>query len=240
MALFWSNIDWFPTLATTVGMMVAFLFTAVQGGSENGGALGRVLKPALWSNWTLAVLAAVGVALVGAAATFDDDGLFGEVTAAWVQAVGSIAAIGAAIWIEQGSQRRAREDRLQQRRVAIRQRGMATAMAQSAFKHAAADVGEMPLSMEPQPFPERGHQALVIARELLEVLLNHPSDLSEDMLTALATCRRIVARVEGTVPAGLTIPTEEARNFVVEQLKAQEEAIKYYRSKVPDWGELVD
>jgi hypothetical protein len=49
-------------------------------------------------------MAAVG--LVAGAAGADDKGWFGEVTAAWIQAVGSVAAIMAAIVIDQGSARR--------------------------------------------------------------------------------------------------------------------------------------
>jgi hypothetical protein len=52
---------------------------------------------------------AVGVLLGGAFAS-DPNGVFGQTVAAWVQAVGSIAAIIAAIWIAQGANRQSRED----------------------------------------------------------------------------------------------------------------------------------
>lgn len=47
--------------------------------------------------------------LLGGAVSSDDQGLFGPVVAAWVQAVGSIAAISAAIWIAGAEARRARK-----------------------------------------------------------------------------------------------------------------------------------
>lgn len=54
--------------------------------------------------WLQSPKGTVGVAAVLAAAfalggAIAEDGLFGQVTAAWVQAIGSIAAISAAIWI---------------------------------------------------------------------------------------------------------------------------------------------
>jgi hypothetical protein len=61
--------------------------------------------------WPL--LAGIGViaavALFAGAVVHDPQGLFGQVSAAWLQAVGSVAAILAAIAIDQGSARRQRE-----------------------------------------------------------------------------------------------------------------------------------
>ncbi len=48
------------------------------------------------------------VALVVGAASADSNGWFGEITAAWIQAVGSVAAIIGAILIDQGAARRQR------------------------------------------------------------------------------------------------------------------------------------
>ena len=62
-------------------------------------------------HWPLLAAAALmgGVALVGGAVQHDPLGWFGQVTAAWVQALGSVVAIIAAIVIDQGSARRQRE-----------------------------------------------------------------------------------------------------------------------------------
>jgi hypothetical protein len=58
----------------------------------------------------LAVFTAA-LGLIAKAATSATDGLFGETTAAWIQAVGSVAAIIGAIWVDQGAARRLRQDR---------------------------------------------------------------------------------------------------------------------------------
>jgi hypothetical protein len=60
--------------------------------------------------------------LVAGAAWADRDGFFGAITAAWIQAVGSIAAIAAAIWIDRGEARRAREAVLRAEQEAISSR----------------------------------------------------------------------------------------------------------------------
>jgi hypothetical protein len=68
---------------------------------------------------------ALGVFLIGGAVGSDEHGLFGEITAAWVQGVGTIAAIAAAIWISQSEARRLRLDGEASRRAAVLERVVA-------------------------------------------------------------------------------------------------------------------
>jgi RNase P protein component len=60
----------------------------------------------------------IGAFLLGGAAAIDEDGLFGQTFAAWVQAIGSVAAIASAVWIS-------KEDRKATRREAIRREAQA-------------------------------------------------------------------------------------------------------------------
>lgn len=73
---------------------------------------------ATWVIWVIATT----VALISAAGAHDSAGFFGQTTAAWAQGLGSIIAIAAAIWIDQGAARRLRDDRTRERLDAVASR----------------------------------------------------------------------------------------------------------------------
>lgn len=82
------------------------------------------------SSWTSAqrAIALIGIIVASSAlwlllvAGHDPDGLFGQASAAWAQAIGSVGAILAAIVIDQGSSRRERVERAERAEQALRTR----------------------------------------------------------------------------------------------------------------------
>lgn len=105
---FWSAIDWSATALCAVAVPVATTF--ILGAGSDGKA--RKFLQQAWMRGGPSN-AAIGAFLFAAlmiqvVAIHDEDGWFGQATAAWVQAVGSIAAIAGASWIA-GAQAR-RED----------------------------------------------------------------------------------------------------------------------------------
>jgi hypothetical protein len=106
----WSTLDWSATALLVLTAPFAALLTAA---AAREGAARRVVVDA-WDRVGPAEMA-LGLFLYAVlfiqVVALHEGGWFGQSMAAWVQAFGSIAAIGAAIWVDQGAARRSRHDR---------------------------------------------------------------------------------------------------------------------------------
>lgn len=119
------NIDWIATLGATGFMLFVSVIGAVLlslkwdltvvdlvSASSRRSFLPRIVGFG-WLKVSIFFVAQVGVGLIFAASAQDPNGLYGQSTAAWVQAAGSVGAILAAIVVDQGSTRRLRRERSQ-------------------------------------------------------------------------------------------------------------------------------
>jgi hypothetical protein len=70
-------------------------------------------------NWLLWIKVAAGVLVVALILAYVISGPYGQTVAAWVQAIGSIAAIGGAAWLAQGQVRQSRIDDMEETRAFI-------------------------------------------------------------------------------------------------------------------------
>lgn len=147
-----SDVDWASTLSAGFLMLFATAALALALSLRWDGTVFNLetgkrrpsLKPRVAGSyrllWLLLFIATVGVGLVAEAAAQDEDGLYGQTGAAWMQAAGSVVAIVAAIIVDQGASRRFRQDRMVREQAMSARRAGAIAQAAEALENAAAEL----------------------------------------------------------------------------------------------------
>lgn len=142
---------------------------------------------------------------------------------AWVQAVGSVAAIAAAIWIDQGAARRLRAERSDLAKQAIATRLSLIDEASESVRAAIARVREADMTMDPSiPSPER--RRMEAARGALDYFLATPSEVDPKLVGRLLLAREYInlaLQRSGEILAN----SKETRHLVIVVLSEQLEAL---------------
>jgi hypothetical protein len=201
------KIDWsataLGTLATPLGVLL------VSAGCFRGRARNFVLS---WFQGrtlpeTAAVSGVLAVTVVSVVALHDEDGWFGQSTAAWIQAIGSIAAIAAAVWIDQGTARRQATAREAEGRAAIGARLDAVMNCVMCLEQLAGLLREW----EPEPnhtwsITPVGFEEAMSAEEVLRFYLQHQGTEIDALLVAtMARAHQTMQSVTGRFKASMPI-----------------------------------
>ena len=192
----WSNIDWGATLwlALFPPLLLAAMTLDVLERWRRAGWTTHLLIVAC------VIAAAALVATIGQQAK---DGPFGQTTAAWVQAVGSVMAIIGAIWIDQGSARRqagalqAEQERGEKERdAALTARRQALLECRAALAILSTDLTRAtPVGVPLKPPLELSEfvvRRLKSAQVAVSYYLITPGAIPHNMLSALAGARQLV------------------------------------------------
>jgi hypothetical protein len=163
----------------------------------------------------IAVGAAVSTALIVGAAVHDEDGLFGANTAAWAQAVGSVAAIVAAIAIDQGTARRARRavkdaerDARDARRMAIRRCVTVLNGVISQFKRSVLDDGRT-YSIAPEHV-----RAIRTAQQVISHFVERGSNDDAHLVATLLTVEAVLQKTAGEI-APFNTPADRTKQLAL-------------------------
>ncbi|MBJ7412510.1 MAG: hypothetical protein JHD15_19425 [Phenylobacterium sp.] len=107
----WDQIDWSATALAAVAYPLGLILLVVLALPD--AAQVRVLHWAAKRSPTRHVSVALGLSIlmVSVVAVHDPNGWFGQSTAAWVQAFGSVGAILVAVWVDRAASERLRKDR---------------------------------------------------------------------------------------------------------------------------------
>jgi hypothetical protein len=153
-----------------------------------------------------------GLFLVVAGAVSDPDGIFGSNTAAWVQGVGSIAAIVAAIIIDQGAARRLRQQ--QSEEVAARHDAIVMAIAHCRTSTAAAAQEANVLSLEgvyQGAISAATYRSVKAAWSALHYHLSQNGAINARLLAALTLTKERMDEAVTALEAGRSVRSTEEK-----------------------------
>ena len=137
-------------------------------------------------------------------------------TAAWVQALGSVAAIAAAIWIDQGSARRLRQDSKAAEKRTSARRLAAIVDASSALKLTANEFRARTVAInETAALSHASYRRLRGAKAVLDYHLRQATELDNNVLAGLALAAEAYAeRMNTALTNQPVIGPENSRNYV--------------------------
>lgn len=155
-------------------------------------------------------------------------------TGAMVQAIGSVAAIAAAVWIDRGARRRVHEERRLGKAAAADNRIFSLMACVVSLRRAAAKIKEMDVTAVTY-IPEGILTDLRAGRTALTYLLAHPADIDGGALRALSTAAEAYHLLFDRMMSDyLPIHHNEGRDRLVLLLERGEEEILHimelYRS----------
>ncbi len=218
----WDQLDFVSTGALLVVLaLIAFIVafasalrlhdgsvTVHEGGKVTRNFAPRVVWARMLPAWTLAIVTLAGGALIALAAEKDPAGLFGNVTAAWVQAVGTVAAIIAAALIAGQQVRQQQKAQLDAEDRAAYARLAAIYSVASAFREAAEKLKVTPpggLSGNDQLKTELGDESRAIIRgaeAVLQSLFNDAANVPTAVHNGLARAHQLAAAHRAKIEEG--------------------------------------
>jgi hypothetical protein len=200
------NLDWIATLGATGVMLIVAIIGAVLLSLRwdltvvdlvSATSRRRILPRLVdfgWLKVSIFFVAQVGFGLIFAASAQDPNGLYGQSTAAWVQAAGSVGAILAAIVVDQGSTRRLRRERSQLDLQVAARRARAINEAAIALHAVAEEVKGAQIKGWTAPFWVSQGNILRIKSALaaLEYLHQQGAELDGQILASLCNSREML------------------------------------------------
>lgn len=151
----------------------------------------RALVPRIagftWAKFILFFWTLASVVLIFEVCDQDPEGLFGQTTAAWVQALGAVGAILVAIAVDQGSSRRLQREQIEKERSIAARRCGAINRAADALRDIESEVRSNQNTLSGISISTINIQRLNSSLASLEYLYNQGAEIDIQILSSLCT-----------------------------------------------------
>jgi hypothetical protein len=152
-----------------------------------------------------------GLTLIAGAAIRDDNGMFGEITAAMLQAVFSVVAIVAVIWIDFRAAKRLSDERQVARTEAVRAREGAVYYCRNVLDVAAHQVRTVNIPSDGSvALPAAMVRKLAAAEGAIRYILRQSVELSPPLLMLLSETEQRMAQARGEVGGAWAVNVHES------------------------------